>query len=87
MKNLHNTNEITLRAKDAIHPLLCYWDMMLKQIMNQIFIVKNGLLKMKIYKKVSSRIFSTTNIKHNIFRKIENKEIINDESCQFQNKK
>lgn len=41
---------------------------------------------MKIYKKVSSRIFSTTNIKHNIFRKIENKEIINDESCQFPNK-
>ena len=27
------------------------------------------ILKMKIYKKVSSRIFSTTNIKHNIFRK------------------
>ena len=42
---------------------------------------------MKIYKKVSSRIFSTTNIKHNIFRKIENKEIINDKSCQFPNKK
>jgi len=34
---------------------------------------------MKIYKKVSSRIFSTTNIKHNIFTVIARGKIINIE--------